>query len=577
MTAIDEKVDRSMRERAAALGGGAVAPVREWPARVATPEPMAPLVNKNPPSVNPAAANLKYNAAAETRDVAARLAAFAEQEFDPTARELSLTDSFAQAQLTAREYLNAEEEFILASIRMLIERHRFSPQLFNNTSVQFDQPGNDGKNDVVLRLLNDAGVRWQLPTGGQVAARWVWNAVENLRTEATGRYTQSSQLVLDANIPLLRGAGDVAQESLIQAERGLVYAARDFESFRRDFLVSLARDFFALMQSLDAISNQKRQLESFLQLQDRQRAWYEAGLLPEFDVNLATNEVLQSRAALANLTEVFILQLDRYKVRLGLPVVTKIRIKPDELPVPEPDFSLHTATEFALDYRLDLQNQRDKVDDSKRQVANAKNALLPDLNLVAATTVGTDPNAREGGLIYKLDEVGYSAGALFSLPLDRETEKLQLRAATLQFEQQQRTFAKFRDDLILDVRAKTREIERARLNLDLAEERVKLNLRRQEEQSLKPDEVTTREQVDTANDLLNSERARDQARADVRSAVLDWLLATGQMRVRPDGQFLPLPGMVMGSATAPPEPNTGPGPPDPLPDPGPDPGPDPNP
>jgi outer membrane protein TolC len=88
-----------------------------------------------------------------------------------------------------------------------------------------------------------------------------------------------------------------------------------------------------------------------------------------------------------------------------------------------------------------------------------------------------------------------------------------------------------------------REIERARFSLQLAEDRVQIALRRQEEQEIKADEITAQALVDTENVLDSARRARNQAKTDVRNAVLDYLIATGTLRVRRDGTFQPLPGM----------------------------------
>lgn len=532
-----------MRERADRLGGGALAPDRTFEHKVGDPADHGSLVAKRPSSVNPGANDLTFTVADEQRDVASRLAAYQALENDPSARKMALDDVLAQAQKTSREFLSAEEDYILAAIRLLIEQHRFDIRLFHSTSATFIEDKTDGNRELTLNLVNELSARKQLPFGGEVAARWIWNASENLRAAASGGYTQSSRLAFDANVPLLRGFGDVAQESLIQAERDLIYAARTFEDFRRSFLVSVARDYFALLQQQDGIASQQRQLESFLQLEERQRSWYEAGRVPEFEVNLATNNVLNARASLANQTEFYILALDRFKVRMGIPVREPVVIEPGQLNIPEPDTTLDRATDLALEYRLDLQNRRDQLDDSKRSVVNAKNNLLPDLNLTGSVTLPTKDSAREGGAVYEADDIDYSAGIRFDLPLDRQTERLQLRAATIALSRSQREYERFRDELILDVRGKTREIERARLNLRLAEERVKINLRRKEEQDLKADEIDAQQRVDTANDIRDAERARDQAKADLRNAVLDYLLATGQLRVQRSGQFEPLPGM----------------------------------
>ena len=42
---------------------------------------------------------------------------------------------------------------------------------------------------------------------------------------------------------------------------------------------------------------------------------------------------------------------------------------------------------------------------------------------------------------------------------------------------------------------------------------------------------------------MSAEQARDQARTDLRNAVLDYLLSTGQLRVNRDGSLDPIPGM----------------------------------
>jgi outer membrane protein TolC len=532
-----------MRARIEQLGDGAVVPQRTYPPGADVGASTPRMTDKSPPSTNPGAKDLRYSVADEKRDVAARLADLQAADEDPAARAMDLADVLRQAQQTAREYLSAEEDYVLAAIRLLIERHRFELQPFADVSTTYSEAHTSGKRAMTQRLLAEVGARQRLPFGGEVSARWVWDASENLRSSATGRYVQASRLVLDGSVPLLRGAGDVAEEGLIQAERDLVYAARDFEEFRRQFLVSVSRDYFALLQQLDGIDSLRRQVQSLRDLEARQRSHYEAGRIPEFEVNIATSNVLNAQAGLANARELFILSLDRFKVRLGLPSREPVKIVAGELQVPEPETTPDRATDVALELRLDLQNRRDRLEDSKRQVLVAKNQLLPDLNLSGNVTLPTKAGEREGGAVYETDDASYGATALFSLPLDRRAEKLQVRATQIALERARRDYDRFRDGLILDVRAKVREIERARLNLRLADERVKINLRRKEEQSLKPDEVDVQRKVDTENELLDSERQRDRAKADLRNAVLDYLLATGQMRVRLDGTFEPLPGM----------------------------------
>jgi outer membrane protein TolC len=67
--------------------------------------------------------------------------------------------------------------------------------------------------------------------------------------------------VLSGDIPLLRGAGSVAREGLIQAERDLIYQSRSFERSRRTLLVSIARDYFNLLEQQAVIQNQMLQIQ----------------------------------------------------------------------------------------------------------------------------------------------------------------------------------------------------------------------------------------------------------------------------------------------------------------------------
>jgi outer membrane protein TolC len=342
---------------------------------------------------------------------------------------------------------------------------------------------------------------------------------------------------------LLRGGGDVAAEEVISAERELVYAARTFEEFRRSFLVNIAADYFALIQSRAAIANQERQLASLKNLEDRTAALVAAGRTAEFEKNIASNRVLSATSSLANLRESYILALDRFKIRLGLGPDEALELEAVDLNLPEPEVTPSAAVEAALAYRLDLQTRRDRLLDARRGVANARNATLPDLNVSGSVGSRTKPSAREGGLVFETDDFTYSGGVTFGLPLDRENERLALRAAVIGLEQRTRELDQFRDNIVVEVRARVRDLDRARFNLTLAEQAVQINRRRLEEQELKRAEVAPQSIVDTENDLLNAENARDQALSDLRNAVLGYLVSTGQLRVTLDGDFQPIPGM----------------------------------
>lgn len=524
-----------------------------------TPEPTGkPVTDKRPETRDLAHSEMKYVPADENRDVEARLRMFAESELgagwdfgessaDPNAPrpiELDIEGVFRTSQDFAREFKSAEEEYILAAIRLLIEKHRWSPRLFNDTSLVATGSGDNGDYDSALDVVNDLRVTQRLPYGGEAEARWVYNATEQLRNAVGDRFTNSSELILGANIPLLRNAGLIAQEELIQSERNLVYSARDFERFRRSFLVDIASDYFAILELQSRIRSQLRRLQS-LELADAgNEARMQAGRLSAYKRNITANEVLQARADLAGLFDAYILQVDRFKVRLGMNIDLPLKILPIEMSFPEPDVNLAEATSLALSYRLDLQNLRDRLDDSRRAVANARNQLLPELRIGGEVGLPTDKGQNSPGLEFDENDVNYRGTVTFGLPLDREIERLNLRQSIISLGQDEREYETFRDNVVISVRASVRAIDRARFQLTLAEEGVKIAVLRREEQELKADTVDPRDIVDAENALVEARNARDRALTELRNAVLNYLLETDQLRVNRDGTFLPPPGMI---------------------------------
>jgi outer membrane protein TolC len=562
---IDQRVDRLVRERAALVAGSPDNPSPPTISRGVNDFADVPNLNDpnarrtEPPSNNPPASELSFTPADEDRDVARRLADY--QAVPENATPLSLGEVFRTAQLSARELLSAEEEYLVAAINVLIERHLWDPQLAASVTAQVQSQYSNAStvNTTALSVVNQVSATQRLPFGGTVGATYLYTLSEQLRNTVSDRFTSSNQLVLSATVPLLRGAGDVAREDLIQAERELVYAARAFEDFRRRFLVSLAKDYFALQQQQSQIVNQENALKSLRALETRTQALVDAGRVAEFQKNIAASDVLRATSTLASLREQYVLAVDRFKVRLGLSVDRAITISPDALIVAEPEVTPERAAQLALNYRLDLQTARDRVEDARRAVRNADNNTLPDLNAFANAQLTNDPTKRGSDLInVNPSATTYTGGISLGIPLDRVNENYARRIAAIRAAQSQRGYERQRDDIVVEARARVREIDRARFSLKLQEQAVYINQRRRQEQELKADEITAQQSVETANALRDAEDARDRALTDLRNSVLDYLLTTAQLRVDRDGSLMPLPGMTAPKPVQPVQPGDAP-------------------
>jgi outer membrane protein TolC len=220
-----------------------------------------------------------------------------------------------------------------------------------------------------------------------------------------------------------------------------------------------------------------------------------------------------------------------------------VAIGPIRLELADPEVTLEGVTAAALNYRLDLQTRRDRLDDSRRAVANARNDALPNLDLAAGVSIPTDPDDFQGEVGFSPGDLDYNAGVTFGLPLDRTIERARIRQTIIALERAERDYDEFRDNVLVAVRTAARQIDLQRFQLTLAEQRVEIDQRRVRELELKSAEVDTQTKIDADNDLLNSLNSRDRAKTNLRNAILQYLLQSGQLRVARDGTFQPLPGM----------------------------------
>jgi len=547
MRRIDKATNEKLRASAEQLGGGALYPEID-PKRYEPGSffPDFPEDADRPATVNPPARDLSFEAippAKEDADsIAGRFARMAQE--DPNARVFTFDDAVAYSMAHSDEYMAAEEAYLIVAIRLLIEEHKWTPIPTNVTSATFGSEGDGtGRFENALGIVNDLGVSQRLPFGGEVSASFVVSATEQLDDYLNSTDTQSADIVLEAAIPLLRGFGDVAQEDLIQSRRNLVYAAREFEQFRRDFYYDLADDYLTLVQQLKSIANGERQVERSAAVEARTRALVESGRTEPFQADLATQNTLFALDRLSSQREIYRLTLDRFKARIGMPVDEPVRIDPVEFKLPVPRVNPEDALGLAFRYRLDLQTERDIVDDFARKVDVARNALLGDLDLRLASNLPTDPLKPRSGLRFEPDYNDFSASLVYSMPLDRVPEELRLRQSQIFLEQSKRGYFQARDNAAVAVRQAARGIERSQFSLVVQQKNVAAAMNRQAAIDAAPDRATARDRTEAVDQLRRAQDSLDAAKKDLQLAILRYLNTTGQLRIAADGTLIPLPGM----------------------------------
>jgi outer membrane protein TolC len=493
------------------------------------------LTNAEPTTVNPAADLLGFIPATRLdEDEIAKSLDRAADDLASSGEVLSLEEVLVWANEHAKEMQFAQYDYLSSTLSLLRELHLWGPRFYNKIDSTVSADSSSGLYNTSLAVVNDFNVSHKLPNGGTVSAGALTTIARDIHTTTTEN-SKSSSLQLSLDIPLLRGAGTAAQESLIQSKRNLIYAARSYERFRRLFYREIVGDYLSLVVQKQSLENAQRGVDSLRQLAKRQAALYVSGRTRLYDSADAENQALASVARLSQSWERFRLALDRFKIRIGWPIENIIQVAPAPLGLVPPDVDAEIVIGEALQYRLDLQNEKDRVIDTQRGVENSLNDLLPDLSFTASSSLASNDDQVLG---FDMEEVDYLAGLSLSLPLDRGVEKIKVRQQQIVLERAKRKYRESRDDVIVSVRSSLRNIEVFQFTLDLQERNVKIAELGLDSINADPDRVSVLDQTRAISDLQGAQDARDSAKKDLELSILGYLLQAGRLRVSENGTLL---------------------------------------
>ncbi|MCG3137330.1 MAG: hypothetical protein HJJLKODD_01174 [Phycisphaerae bacterium] len=451
--------------------------------------------------------------------------------------ESTLAEALAYAVANSREFQSAREDLYLQALALTLERHLWTPRFMSTLQSTYTEYPDAAVPERTVNLLADLAVEQKLPYGGEVVAKWVGTMVRDLQEHVTS--SEGGQLILEANMPLLRGGGQVAFESRYQAERDLIYAVRDFEDFRRSFVTQIAGEYFELLSTKSSIRNAIASRDSSRDNWERSQALADAEKIVRLEADRARVDYLQARNRVVNAIEAYESALDEFKIRIGMPTTDPFDVVDRGVELAEPQVDQPLAIDTALKQRLDLLNTLDAVDDARRQVEIARNNLLPDLNLTGSVSYDTpDDHLSMFGFREHLET--WTAGGTLELPLDRKEERNRYRSSIIGYRRAERNYDLAADRVRLEVRRALRRIEQARFSLAIQDENIRSNEIRREAAQVRFElgQLSNRDVVDADNDLRDARDEYARALSEYRQAILAFREATGTLRVGDDGRWL---------------------------------------
>ncbi len=341
----------------------------------------------------------------------------------------------------------------------------------------------------------------------------------------------SSSLTASLMQPLLRDAGRlVAREQLTQAERSLTYTGRSLQLYQQNFVVSIASQYWGLLQQKASIAHREAAHENAKWTLDRAQRLLKVDMASPADVFAAEVDELQRRDALEDTKQSYELSLDNFKLFLGLDIATPIELVKEELSYVPLEIDPDSCIQTALARRLDLMTARDRLEDTERAIKLGKNNLKSDLDLSLGVTVPAGP--ADTFTDQSIGSPLYSVGLTWQFPLDRFPEKISLANLELSYEEQTRFYNLDRQHVVLEVRRAIRDLRRAEVSIKIQE-----LARRQAEKALKLANMEYSEGKRTIYELNNARENLVIAQEAYDSALVRYMIAKLELR-RAIGTFM---------------------------------------
>ncbi len=474
---------------------------------------------------------------------------------------LTLDDALRIGAAHSRNYQSNKESVFSSALSLDLEADAFRNSFAGALSALFSS---DNSVDPAARQITGEGnatLTRKLKAGATLTTGLAFDLAKLLTANKDSSFGISADASI--TIPLLRGAGRaIATEPLTQAERNLVYAIRRFELYKQDFAVRLASDYLSVLQQLQAVHDASSNLERVRDAGERARRLADAGRLPGIQVDQAQQDVLRAESRLNAVQQSYESRLDSFKVTLGLPTDSRVKLVEEELAalgrassaaaseavtnsaaavVEAPPIGEPQALALAFTNRFDFQTAVDSVADAERGLLLIRDALRAGLTLKAnAATSDRTESLNSGdisGLSLRSDRSRYGVGLGYDAPWHRTAERNNYREGLIALDRSRRDLEEMEDRIKLEIRdglrglAETRESCRIQaLAVALARTRVAST-----EIYLQAGRAEIRDVLEAQDALVSAQDALTGAIVNRRLAELNLQRSLGVLQVNPEG------------------------------------------
>ena len=442
------------------------------------------------------------------------------RKLDGTNITLNLDQALDMAFAKNRNYQTRKEQLYLTALTLTIRRWDFAKRPFGALRGGIERERDKDFKGSVGR--NRVGFNQALKSGGTIGLTLANDMVRYF----TGDPRRSVATVVSANLsqPLLRGSSAaIVAENLTQAERDVVYALRDFDLFQQEFSAGIVGDYFRLLQRQDVVRNSYNNYKRLVDTVTHAEANFVAERIAQFQVDQAIQRRLSGRSSYIRAVQQYQALLDEFKKKLEIPLGVHLNLDDSNLDdLKKIGLQLISVTdragyEMAVTNKMDILNEIDRFEDSKRKIKVAADALRANLTFL------TDVSLQNETTDYADFDPGNfrtSTGLELDLPFDRRSQRNTFRTRLIEFEREIRSLTITLDNARDAVREDLRDLEQLRQNYEIQKEALVLANQRVE---VTPQLIESRRAQ--IRDLLEAQDAQLAAQNAVSAALVDYLAA----------------------------------------------------
>jgi outer membrane protein len=445
---------------------------------------------------------------------------------------LTLRDAVKEALLKNQRMLDQHDTTEQANLGLRLARNAFTPKVVPNVLGSFGQTDVNSQTyrvDVSQKFVS--GTELRLGVGTSTAQI---PAAPGAIGSDIHFYNADSTLTLSQ--PLLRGFGrDIARRSLASAELRRDDAARQHTLAEQQVAVEVASAYYRVVAQQAIVAVAKQSVDRSRKLRNASEARLDAGLVSQLDVLRAQQLVAQAEIQLFDAQSAAEDARDRLLYLIGHEAGEPFAIDND-IPSPPEGPDEDAAIGMAIDNRVDLKSLIAGSADAERQIAFARNQLLPqvDVNLALTRRLTSDSFARSFGA----DHFLFATFFTISMPVDRTAQIVDYQNALIDRDRRKREAANMRRRIADDVRRAIRERDRLLRALTAAETAVEIGRKEVEVAQLRYQRGLSNnlDVVTAESNLLSAESRRIAARADSAVAHLSLRAMLGTLDPERDVQ-----------------------------------------